>query len=143
MTVSERREKGPRRNAGDTARDGATHGRPDNAAAILESIADGVFTVDLDWNVTSFNRAAERITGVSRSQALGRKCWEVLRASVCESGCVLRETMETGEPVVNRSVYVVRSDGARIPISVSTALLKDAHGRVVGGAETFRDLSVE
>jgi len=44
---------------------------------------------------------------------------------------------------VNRSVYIVRSDGSRIPISVSTALLRDEAGDVIGGAETFRDLSVE
>lgn len=112
-------------------------------AAILESIADGVFTVDLDWTIQSFNRAAEEITGISRDEAIGRKCWEVFRASVCESSCVLRETLETGEPIINRSVYIVRSDGRRISISVSTALLRDKDGRVVGGAETFRDLSIE
>ncbi|MBD3349745.1 MAG: PAS domain-containing protein [Candidatus Eisenbacteria bacterium] len=118
-------------------------GTRNSAAAVLESIADGVFTVDLDWNVTSFNRAAEEITGVEKSQALGKKCWEVLRASVCESACVLRKTMDTGRPIVNEPVYIVRSDGRRIPISVSTALLLDDDGEVVGGAETFRDLSVE
>jgi len=118
-------------------------GTSEDAAAILESIADGVFTVDLDWNVRSFNRAAEEITGVERSQALGKKCWEVFRASVCESNCVLRETMSTGEPIVNRSVYIVRSDGTPIPVTVSTALLRDGDGAIIGGAETFRDLSVE
>jgi PAS domain S-box-containing protein len=114
-----------------------------NASAILESIADGVFTVDLDWNIRSFNRAAEEITGVRSREAIGRKCWEVLRANVCESACVLRETMESGKPIIDRGVYVVRSDGKSIPISVSTAILRDDAGDVVGGAETFRDLSVE
>lgn len=113
------------------------------AEAILESIADGVFTVDLDWQVQSFNRAAEEITGVQRAEAVGRHCWEVFRASMCESACALRETLRTGEPVINRQVYIVRADGSRIPISVSTALLRDESGEVVGGAETFRDLSVE
>ena len=41
---------------------------------ILDSIADGVFTVDRDWNITSFNRAAERITGVPCNEAIGQKC---------------------------------------------------------------------
>jgi len=50
---------------------------------ILDSIADGVFTVDKEWNITSFNRAAEQITGVSRSEAIGRKCWVVFHADVC------------------------------------------------------------
>ena len=51
--------------------------------AILESISDGVFTVDMDWRVTSFNRAAEEITGVSREEAIGRRCSEVFRSSMC------------------------------------------------------------
>ncbi len=107
---------------------------------ILDSVADGVFTVDGEFRVTSFNRAAEEITGVPREEALGRPCCEVFRASICEAQCALKETMQTGRPVVNRSVYIVRPDGERVPISVSTALLKDRQGAVLGGVETFRDL---
>ncbi len=110
--------------------------------AILESVADGVFTVDGDWRITLFNRAAEEITGISRDEAVGRFCWEVLRASVCENDCVLRRTMETGRPLVNLPIFIVRGDGKRIPISVSTALLKDGAGGILGGVETFRDLSL-
>ena len=112
------------------------------AQVILDSIADGVFTVDRDWKITTFNRAAERITGIPRSEAIGKRCCEVFRASICESDCALRRTMETGSPVVSRAVYIVNSEGERIPISISTALLKDGRGSVIGGAETFRDLSV-
>jgi PAS domain S-box-containing protein len=108
---------------------------------ILDSIADGVFTVDPDWRITSFNRAAERITGIPREEAIGRICAEVFKATICESACVLRKTMETGEPIVNEEIAIVRSDGSSVPISISTALLKDAAGRIVGGVETFRDLS--
>jgi PAS domain S-box-containing protein len=103
-------------------------------------VADGVFTVDGDFRVTSFNRAAEEITGVPREEALGRPCCEVFRASICEAQCALKETMQTGRPVVNRSVYILRPDGERVPISVSTALLKDREGNIMGGVETFRDL---
>ena len=108
---------------------------------ILDSVADGVFTVDEAWRITSFNRAAEEITGMSREQAIGRHCWEVFRASVCESKCVLRETMSTGQPIINRSIFIINSEGEHVPISVSTALLKDQEGRVYGGVESFRDLS--
>ena len=41
---------------------------------ILDSIADGVFTVDDNWRITSFNRAAEQITGVRREDAIGQRC---------------------------------------------------------------------
>ncbi|MDQ1331296.1 MAG: hypothetical protein QG578_1564, partial [Thermodesulfobacteriota bacterium] len=109
--------------------------------AILESISDGVFTVDMEWYITSFNRAAEEITGVSRREAIGRRCSEVFRSSMCGADCALQQTLKTGKPVIGKSGYIISADGDRIPISVSTAVLKDTDGRLIGGAETFRDLS--
>jgi PAS domain S-box-containing protein len=109
--------------------------------AILESISDGVFTVDQQWRITSFNRAAEEITGISRQEAIGRICSEVFRSSMCETECALRRTLKSGKPIIGQSGYMIDADGNRLPISVSTAVLKDADGHVVGGAETFRDLS--
>lgn len=109
--------------------------------AILESISDGVFTVDLDWTITSFNRAAEQITGVDRREAIGRRCAEVFRSSMCGETCALRQTLKTGKPIIGTSAYIINTDGERIPISTSTAVLRDENGAIVGGAETFRDLS--
>lgn len=108
---------------------------------ILESISDGVFTVNPDWIITSFNRAAEEITGVSREEAIGQPCADVFRSSMCGADCALRQTLKTGKPVIGRSGYIIDGAGDRIPISISTAVLKDALGSVIGGAETFRDLS--
>lgn len=109
---------------------------------ILDSIADGVFTVDKDWRITSFNRAAEQITGVHRADAIGRPCREVLKADVCEGGCALRETMETGHTIISKPVDIIDAHGRRRPITISTALLKDEKGQVVGGVETFRDMTL-
>ena len=114
----------------------------ENHEIILDSISDGVFTVDLDWNIMSFNRGAEIITGVPRKDAIGRRCFEVFRANVCETGCVLKQTMKTGKPIDSMPVHIIRADKRRIPISVSTTLLRDEGARVIGGVETFRDLSV-
>ena len=113
---------------------------PEEVAIILDSVADGVFTVDDGFRITSFNHAAEEITGVPRHEAIGQPCCEVFRASICEAQCALKETVQTGRSVVNRQVYILRSDGERLPISVSTALLKDRKGHTLGGVETFRDL---
>ena len=109
--------------------------------AILNSISDGVFTVDRQWRITSFNRAAEDITGIPREEALGQLCSEVFRSNMCGADCALRKTLESGEPVISKSGYIIDADGNRIPISISTAVLKDAQGRIAGGVETFRDLS--
>jgi len=108
---------------------------------ILDSIADGVFTVDRDWRITSFNRAAEDITGISREEALGQRCCDVFHASICESDCALKESFETGKPNVHRAIYIIDAEGNRVPISISAAVLKDRKGQVIGGVETFRDLS--
>ncbi len=111
------------------------------AQTVLDSVADGVFTVDREWRITSFNRAAERITGVHRDEAIGARCCDVFRASICGSGCALRYTVSSGEPVVNKAIMILDSKARKVPVRISTAVLRDTKGHVVGGVETFRDLS--
>ena len=89
---------------------------------ILDSIADGVFTVDHEWRITSFNRAAEKITGVEHDEAIGQLCKDVLKAEICEKDCALRHTLTTGEPIVNKTVHIISAAGLRIPVSISTAV---------------------
>jgi len=110
--------------------------------AILNCITEGVFTVDLDWVVTSFNKAAEKITGIDQTEAIGSPCCEVFRAKICEADCALKKTLETGNPIVNKSVYIMTGIGKQVPISISTALLKNEKGEIIGGVETFRDLTI-
>jgi PAS domain S-box-containing protein len=107
---------------------------------LLDSVPDGVFTVDADWRITFFNRAAEQITGIRRQEALDRRCCDVFRASICETACALKQTLATHRTVANKVVYIVNARGERIPISISTAALKDARGKTIGGVESFRDL---
>jgi len=108
---------------------------------ILDSVTEGVFTVDSEFRITSFNAEAEAITGFSREQALGHKCYEVLRASICQRGCAIRKSLETGEPQRNVRVTVLNSEMEAVPICVSSAVLRDREGRMIGGVEVFRDIS--
>ncbi len=109
---------------------------------ILESISDGVFTVDHNWKIMSFNRAAEEITGIAREEAIGKHCWDVFRSNMCEGECALKKTMKEGKSFISTSTYIINSEKKRIPITVSTALLKDEQGNVLGCVETFRDHSL-
>ncbi len=118
------------------------HEDPRAARIILDNVTDGVFTVDRQWRITSFNRAAEHITGVTHEKAMGKKCCDVFRSSICENECALKQTIESGTPVVNKGVHIVDATGRRTPISISTAILKDDGGNLIGGVETFRDLSL-
>ena len=108
---------------------------------ILDSIADGVFTVDRDWKITSFNRAAERITGITFQKAISQKCFDVFHANICQTACALRETLKTGKEIIDRTVNILNHEGKVIPVSISTAVLKDERRNIIGGVETFRDLS--
>jgi PAS domain-containing protein len=62
----------------------ASRTQPKEQNVILDSISEGVFTVDMDWRITPFNRAAEEITGIEREKAVGRQCRDVLRADLCQ-----------------------------------------------------------
>ena len=110
-------------------------------SVILDSINEGVFTVDLDWHITSFNRAAEWITGVSRKDAMGRPCADVFRTDICEKACALRRTLSSGKSIVNATAHIVNNLGQRLPVRLSTALLKNDKGKIIGAVETFQDLS--
>ncbi len=109
---------------------------------ILESISDGVFTVDHHWRIMSFNRAAEEITGIARGEAIGRYCWEVFRSNMCEVDCALKRTMQEGKSFISSSTYIINGRKERIPITVSTAPLVNEQGDILGGVETFRDHSL-
>jgi PAS domain S-box-containing protein len=118
------------------------HVNPEIAQVILDSVSDGVFTVDREWRINSFNKAAELITGVPHDEAIGKSCCDVFRASICENACALRETLESGQPVVNRAIFIIDAHGEQIPISISTAILRADDGEILGGVETFRDLTL-
>jgi PAS domain S-box-containing protein len=122
----------------------ATPGSVDEAQffeTVLRCVADGVFTVDCDWRVTSFNRAAERITGVSAERALGRRCCDIFHSDLCEHACPIRETLETEQEVIDRPARILTHRGRSVPISVSSAVLRAEDGTLLGAVETFRDLS--
>ncbi len=113
------------------------------AAIIFDSITEGVFTTDHDCRITSFNRAAEQMTGFTRQQAVGRYCFDIFRTEICQTRCALRHTLANGKPISDVRVTIMARDGRPLPISVSTTILRDKRGEVVGGVEFFRDLSVE
>jgi PAS domain S-box-containing protein len=100
-----------------------------------------VFTVDRDFVITSFNRAAERITGFTAAEAVGERCYNIFRAPVCQRGCLLAETIATGCEVTGLELTILNRSNEEVPISISTAVLRDGDGNVMGGVETFRDLT--
>jgi len=109
--------------------------------SILNSIADGVFTINQHFKITSFNRAAASITGFGREEAIGQYCREIFRTSACIDHCPLKEAMETGTNIVNLEVNILNKHNKEIPVTISAAVWKDRKGNAIGGVEVFRDLS--
>jgi len=113
----------------------------DYAHIILDNITEGVFTIDKDRRITSYNRAAEKITGVKGGEAIGQYCYNIFRANICENECALSKTMKTGCPMTSKTIYIINSAGDQIPVSISTSMLRNKNGEMIGGVEIMRDLS--
>jgi len=108
---------------------------------LVNSIADGVYTVDLDMRITSFSRSTERMTGHREEDVLGKKCRDIFLTSVCDTDCPLKWTLKNEQPVQNCSATLAGKDGSRLPAFLSSDLLRDANGEVCGCIGIIRDRS--
>lgn len=113
---------------------------PNGLQSVLCSLSDGIFAVDRQWRIRCFNCAAEEITGYSVEEALGQTCHKIFNTSICRDACALRYTLEKRQPIVGLAVTFTNRSGKKIPVTISTALLKDRSGKIIGGVESFRDL---
>jgi len=109
--------------------------------AIFNSNIEGIFTIDDDWNVTSFNAAAEKITGYKINEAIGKKCWQIFNSQICCNGCHMEQTMKNGKPTIANELEIINKFGNRIPIRVNSAILKNNKNEKIGAVETFLDIS--
>jgi PAS domain S-box-containing protein len=107
---------------------------------VLDSVADGVFTVDPDLHITYWNRAAEEITGYPSREAMGRRCHEIFRASLCAAEYPMRQAIPTGGTPSPAEVEILTRDGNELTVSVSAVALRDRDGSFLGGVESFRDV---
>jgi len=106
---------------------------------IIQSMADAVITVDGNMQITDFNQAAEKLTGFTRQQALGKFCGDVLQSSMCGRECPLRMAMNSGDAVIREAVLHNRL-GQDVEVMLSASALRDDQGKLLGGVETFRDI---
>ncbi len=109
---------------------------------IFDNISEGVFTIDHDCKITSFNRAAEEISGFSKKEAVGKYCFDVFRTNLCKQKCALISTLKDHKPIRDERVTIMTKDGRKVVVSVSTMILRDDNGRTIGAVEFFRDLTM-
>ena len=108
---------------------------------ILDSIGEGLLTVDKNFKVNFFNRAAEQITGYNRNEVLGQFCKYVFKCEMCETKCPIGIILETGNSLYDFRSSIEIKGGSRKPIKLNAAILKNGNKEPVGGVISFRDLS--
>jgi len=122
----------------------------DTSRVILDSLADGIYITDANRNILFWNKSAERLTGWPASEIVGHSCFDDILAHQDIAGnplcgkelCPLHRAIAYGQsstlPVI---VFAKRRDGQRIPVEVTVAPVRDAQGDIIGGIESFRDLT--
>ncbi len=117
---------------------------PEFARLLLESMADGVFTLDEKGVITSWNPAMERITGYTAEEAVGRGCM-MLDFSLCFSKSCPAGINECGifehGWVQAKECFLRHKNGLDIPVVKSARLVTDRRGSIKGVVETVTDLS--
>jgi PAS domain S-box-containing protein len=109
--------------------------------AIFNSNIEGTFTIDYDWNITSFNLSAEKITGYKKNEAVGMKCWDVFKSSICRNGCHMEQTIHKGKSTIGNELEIQNKSGMKVPIKVNSGILLNNKNEKIGAVETFIDIS--
>jgi diguanylate cyclase (GGDEF)-like protein/PAS domain S-box-containing protein len=114
-----------------------------NLNDILDNIYGGVYYVDQNRKIKYWNKEAEEITGFSKTEVIGKHCYDNILQHVddqgtnlCHNGCPLHATMEDGKKR-EANVYLHHKDGQRVPVTIRTVPLKNEKNEIVGAAELF------
>lgn len=108
---------------------------------ILDSIGEGVFTVDKNFRITFFNRAAEKMTGFNRLEVLGRFCKNVFNSSSCMQQCPIAQVLESGENIFGHECKLLHQNGRSFSVKLNSAVLYNTENEPDGGVISFRDMS--
>jgi diguanylate cyclase (GGDEF)-like protein/PAS domain S-box-containing protein len=114
--------------------------------SIISNIYEGIYFVDNERIITFWNGGAERITGFSEDEVIGKCCMDNILNHVdetgkglCMDGCPLHNTIQDGckrEAIV----YLHHKDGHRVPVSVRAIPIIE-NDKIIGAAEIFTDES--
>lgn len=108
---------------------------------ILDSISEGLLTVDKNFKINFFNKAAETITGYKRDEVLGNFCKHVFKCELCSTKCPIGIILESGRNITDYKSSIEVKSGNRKPIKMNAAILKNENNEPTGGVISFRDLS--
>lgn len=114
---------------------------------ILDSVADGIYGVDMDGNSTFVNKAMEKITGWSAQSMIGKNQHAILHHTRANGEqhpveeCPVYKTFRDEQPRFVEDDIFWRSDGKSFPVEYSSTPLKDENNQTIGSVVIFRDIS--
>jgi PAS domain S-box-containing protein len=109
---------------------------------ILNSIAEGVITVDKEFKITFINEAAEKLTGFQKEEVIGQFCKGVFKSEFCLTNCPIAQVLQNGKSIFDLDTSINCSNNEAIPIRLNAAVLRDENNSPTGGVITFRDISL-
>ena len=110
---------------------------------IIESMVGGVVTLDKQGNITMLNAAAETLLGVSTNELLGKTIFATL-PQVADNQRLLgliRSGLEESKTYSSIELDMFTRENKRVPIGLTSSLLKDKENQVNGLVVTFKDLT--
>jgi PAS domain S-box-containing protein len=108
---------------------------------IFDTAADAMRVVDRNFSIIRVNETFAALSGVTKEEAIGEKCYEVFWGPLCHTeDCPLNRILENVERVEHDSEKV-RKDGVRVPCIVSATPFRGADGELIGIVEDFKDIS--
>lgn len=110
-------------------------------AAIVESSEDAMVTKDLNGNITSWNKGAERLFGYTADEMMGKPVRLLIPPERDDEEPTILHRIRSGERVDTYDTVRRRKDGALVDISLTVSPLRDATGKVVGASKVARDIS--
>ncbi len=111
----------------------------DSAEQLYRVVPSGIFTVDTKRRVTNWNDKAQEITGYSAKEVIGKECF-LFADFPCRDKCGLYAD-DIVKPVTGKECTIKRKDGEIRTISKNADLLRDTQGKVIGGIESFEDIT--
>ncbi len=108
---------------------------------ILDSIPVAIVTMDYDFKITSFNSQAEKLTGYSRKEAIGRPCYEILNSSRCTHACPLQTAGDINMSSSDLESEITNRHGEHIAIKTSVASVLNEDNDFIGYLEVIEDIS--
>lgn len=114
-----------------------------HTSEILDSLSEGVITIDRDFNITFLNKAAKDFIGVKGEKVIGKKCKEVCRSEFCESECPIYLVLKSGKNIYDFHSFIATKQNNKTPIILNASILRNGSQKPVGGVISFRDASKE